>query len=322
MKKIFLILFTFLLVVSFNSLADEYPERDIEVLCPWAAGGGADAITRRIGMAVDELIPTSVYVTNIEGGQSGFAAQKVMEANPDGYTFGTIWYDTAVTVPYEKLIPDFDIGKLKLIAKITAEDDAIVIRGDSKWETVEDFINDAKDHPGEIRMAMSGVGGRSHIYVLMMEEVLGVEFNKVAYAGGSGPKREAMLNGECDAAAMSYGDAGELLKSGELKPLVQLSTERNSSYPEAPTFEELGYEGLISSSFMIIAAPTGIPDEILDKIDKLFYDAQHSEEFRSWAESMGLSTEYIGMSEITEWLKNYQENAFEKLDDLKEKGII
>ena len=84
MKKVFLFMLTFLLVVSFNSLESEYPNKDIEVICGWGAGGGTDAITRVISANVEKLLGTSMYVVNVEGGQSGVAAKQVMDSKPDG----------------------------------------------------------------------------------------------------------------------------------------------------------------------------------------------------------------------------------------------
>jgi len=322
MKKVFLFMLTFLLVISFNSLASEYPSKDIEVICGWGAGGGTDAITRVISSNVEKLLGTSMYVVNVEGGQSGVAAKQVMDSKPDGYTLGAFTYDAIITVPRTKLINLYDLDKLKMICVITTESDGLVVRSDSKWKTIDDLINDAKARPGEIKVSIGGPGSGDHLSVLMIEEAFGVKFKVIPYPGGTGPVIEALLSGELDVGVKSFGDFASIISSGEARPLAELSSERNPAFPDAPTFKELGHEGLERFSFVIIGVPSETPNEILDKLDKAFYDAQHSDEFRNWLKSIGVSPTYYGMSEVTEWAMGYQERIYKMLDSLVEKGVI
>jgi len=317
MKKLFLIMLVFLLIVSFNSLAAEYPNKDIKMICGWGVGGGTDAITRMISALAEKSLPVSIYVVNVEGASSGLAANQVMKSKPDGYTLGSFTYDVIITVPRQKLIPSYDLNKLKMICAITSEPDALEVRSDSKWKTIDDLINDVKAHPGEITIGTSGVGSGEHISVLMMKQALGLEFNVLSYPGGSGPRKEALLNGELDVCVSSLGDLSDIISSGEARPLVEFSTQRNPAFPEVPTFKDLGYKGLERGSFVIIGAPAGTPDEIVNKLEKVFYDAQHSDEFRNWLKSIGVSPTYYGTSEVTEWAMKYQEKMFKILDSLE-----
>ena len=322
MKKLFLIMLAFLLIVSFNSLAAEYPNQDIKMICGYGVGGGCDAITRMISATADKLLPTSIYVVNVEGAASGIGSQEVMDSKPDGYTLGTFYYDSIITVPRQKLIPTYDLNRLKMICAITSEPDALMVRSDSKWKTIDDLINDAKARPGEITIGTSGVGSGEHISVLMMKKVLGTEFNAISYPGGSGSRIEALLSGELDVAVGSLGDFSAVISSGKARALVELSTKRNPAFPDVPNFKELGYEGIERGSFVIVGAPSETPDEIVNKLEKVFYDAQHSDEFRNWLKSIGVSDTYYGMSEVTEWAMKYQEEVYKMLDTLVAQGVI
>lgn len=86
----------------------DYPERDIRAIVPWGAGGGADAIVRKIMSIAEQELPQAVFVENHEGGVTAIGINKVMGAGSDGYTVGALTYDSIVTVPWQNLLPGYD----------------------------------------------------------------------------------------------------------------------------------------------------------------------------------------------------------------------
>ncbi|MCK4788036.1 MAG: tripartite tricarboxylate transporter substrate binding protein [Desulfobacteraceae bacterium] len=299
----------------------EYPTKDIRFICPWGVGGGSDAITRKLAHLTEKYLPVSVYVENLEGGTSGLGNMAVMTARPEGYDVSGMTYDSVVTVPRKELIPGYDLKKLKMVALVTQEGDAAIVRKDSPFLTLEGFREAALASPGEIKIGNTGLGTGYHIGGLMVQEALGVQLNHIPYPGGSGPMKEGLLSGEIDVMLMSLGDCAALLDAGEIVALAELADEQNQGFPDVPTFSSLGYD-LVRGSFQIMAVTAGTPDENVRILEEAMYKAHSSDEFQDWAASIGIGGMWLGVDDVTEWAMQAQQDAYAFLDELKAAGII
>jgi len=306
----------FLSVFSIAVFAQDFPTRDIRTIVPFSAGGGVDAIGRVIGKIAEESIPVNIYVENIAGALSGTGLYEVMKAAPDGYTLGIVSYAGLVSVPYQQLIEDYSLDKLKMICLITEESGGIVVKADSPWKDWEEFSAAAKKAPGKITVGVTGEGGALHIRLLKIEKATGIETKMIPYSGGAGELKEALLSGEIDAVVSGVSDFAELAMAGEVRGLIETGTQRNSNFPEIRTFVELGYDNLISGSFCIIATTAGTPDEVVKKLEKIYYDAHHSDEFRDWAKKTGVTPTWLGIDEVTDYAMRLQKEEFELLETI------
>jgi len=314
-------IFLVCLMVTIASFASEYPSKDIRTICPWGEGGGTDAITRMITKIAEKPIPVSIYVENIEGGMSGTGVYGVMKAKPDGYTIGTLTYDSIITVPRKKLVPGYDLDKLALICRLTSEADALIVRDDSRFKTLDDLVKEAKANPGQINVSIQELGSRTHIALLQIQDMLGIEFNPVSYTGGAGPQKEALLSKEVEVVITSLGDFAPLINAGEARGLVELSEKRNPKFTEVPTLKELGHD-LQIGSFVLVATPAETSEDILIKLEKIFDDAYHTSEFLDWLDKVGVTSAWLGREEVNKWAKETQVTYFEIMDKLVEQGII
>lgn len=299
----------------------EYPERDIRVIVPWGAGGGTDGIVRKVtNLAEAELDGASMYVENIEGGVSATGIGQLMSARPDGYTIGALTYDSIVTVPYQDMLPTYSMDKLKLIARITSEPDSIVVDADSDYQTLQDLVDAAKADPGQVRIAVQNLGGRTHLTLLQLQDLTGAEFKVVSYPGGAAPQKEAILSDEVDAALTSLGDFANLIDDGTVRGIVEFSTAKNPTY-DVPTSEEAGID-LQNGSFIVIAAPAETPDEAISTLEAAYKAAYDSEEFQSWVSEIGVTPNWLGSDEVTQWADETAQNLFTEMDALKEAGVL
>ncbi len=314
----FLLMFS---MVTLISTAAEYPEKDIRMICAWGAGGGTDAITRKISLVAEKTLPVSIYVENIEGGMSGTGVYTVMQSKTDGYTLGTLTYDSVITVPWKKLVPGYGLDKLALLCRLTSEADALVVHKDCQFKTLEDLVKAAKENPGSINIGIQELGSRTHIAALQLQEILGIEFNIISYTGGAGPQKEALLSREVEVILTSLGDFAPLLDAGDARGLVELSSARNVKFSDVPTLKELGYD-LEVGSFILVAAPAGTPEDILSRLEKTLDDAYHTDEFLDWLNEVGVTSAWLGREEVNQWVTETQSEYFDILSDLVEQGII
>jgi len=320
-KKCFFLLLVLSLMLSIVSFAGAYPEKNIINIIPWSAGGGTDAAMRGFMHHAEKQLNVTIVNQNVTGAQSGVGVFKLMNSRPDGYTIGILTWDSVITVPYYDLVPGYDLDKLDFICTVTVHPTALVVRNDSPWDNLEDFISDAKDRPGEISISNVGTGGVWHLPALDLADKLGIEVRHVPYPKGAGPQREALLSGETDSASISLAAALPSLKAGKVRILAVMAEEREESLPNVPTFKELGYN-VVWGSFRLVAVPKEVPEEIKTTLGRAFKSAFEDEEFVEWAKDIGLGAFWNNREKTKEFIGNIQKKAFNLIDELIEKGLL
>lgn len=307
-------------IAPIAGLAD-FPERDIRVVVPWGAGGGTDGIVRKItSLAEQQLDGASLYVENIEGGVSATGVGDVMSAKPDGYTIGALTYDSIVTVPWQNMLPSYKMDKLRLFARITSEPDALIVDATSDYNSLQDIVDAAKAEPRQVRVAVQNLGGRVHLTLLQLQDLTGTEFKIVSYPGGAAPQKEAILSDEVDIALTSLGDFANLIEDGTVRGVVEFSNSRNPTY-DVPTAAEEGVD-LQNGSFIVFAAPAGTPDDAITFLETAYKAAFDSEEFQGWVKEVGVTPDWLGANEVTQWADETAQALFTKMDALVEAGIL
>ncbi|WP_417330744.1 Bug family tripartite tricarboxylate transporter substrate binding protein [Halomonas cupida] len=320
MRKSILSLALVTLVTSSAAYAD-YPQRDVRMIVPWGAGGGTDGIVRKISNLAEDSLGGTIYVENIEGGMSANGLVQALGARPDGYTLVALTYDSVVTIPWQGMLAGYDIDKLDLIARITSEPDSIVVPDDSPYASLEELIDAAKEAPGEVRAGIQNMGSRTHLTLLQLQDQADVEFKVVSYPGGAAPQKEALLNGEVDFALTSLGDFESLISSGDASGLVEFTDVQSESFPDVPPATELGYD-IQMGSFVILAAPANTPDEAISALEEAYQQAYDSEEFQNWLVDVGVTPNWLGHDEVSDWAQTTQQELFGRMDELKEAGLL
>lgn len=301
--------------------AADFPSRDIRVIVPWGAGGGTDGIVRKITtIAESNLGGASMYVENIEGGISATGVGQLMTARPDGYTIGALTYDSVVTVPWQGMLPTYQMDKLKLIGRITSEPDAIIVDANSDYQTLSDLVEAAKAEPGKIRIGIQNLGGRIHLTLLQLQELTGAEFKVISYPGGAAPQKEAILSDEVDVVITSLGDFSNLLEDGTARGLVEFGSTPNPTY-DVPLAKDEGVD-LENGSFIVMAAPAGTPDDVVSAIEGAYKAAFDSDEFQEWVAKVGVTPDWIGSDGVTQWAEEASGVLFQKMDALSEAGVL
>ncbi|UTW10655.1 Bug family tripartite tricarboxylate transporter substrate binding protein [Marinobacterium rhizophilum] len=303
------------LVLSSSAMAADFPSRDIRLIVPWPAGGGADAISRKISNIAEQNMPVSIYVENIGGAVTATGLMQMTKSRPDGHTVGVLTYDSVITLPRGNMVPGYSLENMAPIARITREADAIVVSKSSGYSSFEELIAAAKANPNTVRIGVAPEGSGPYLAVRRLEEKTGVDFNVITYPGSSTAEAEALLSGELDGAISSLGDFSGILESGDAIGLVELSSEQNPSYQSVPPISTLGYE-LETGSFIILAAPKNTPAEALATLETAFQGAFESEEFQTWVTSIGVTPSWLGASDVQSWMGELQAETFKVMDEL------
>jgi tripartite-type tricarboxylate transporter receptor subunit TctC len=327
MKKSFILIAPLLALCSVAGFAAgtsdaKYPTKDIQLIVPADAGGGTDGINRKLIGLVEKALSGSFYVVNKSDASAAVGPNQVMNSAPDGYTIGAITYDSVIGSVWNKFIKGYDTDKLKFIALATEESDAIMVLSDSPYKSFDDLIQAAKQKPGQLKIAINGIGARNHLAMLRIEEKYGVKFNMITYTT-SAPQREALLNKEVEAVITSLGDFAAILSAGTCRGLIELSAERNKAYPDVPTIKDFGLgDEFLTGSFVAIVAPAGISSEIASALENAYKTAITSEEFVSWTTSNGITAHFLSGSDCEAYIKQVQKKDFAVLDELKSQGLL
>lgn len=312
---------TILVAGALASGAQEFPTKDITHIMPWSAGGGTDTVMRTFLQYAEEPLGVGIRTQNVTGAQSGVGTLRLMKSRPDGYTIGSLTWDSMITVPYKNLVPGYDTELLSYLATVTLYPTVLAVNADTGWETLDDFIEAAKAAPGEVTVSDSGIGGIWHLHALDMAAQLGVELNHVPFPNGSAEQREALISGENDAASLSYATVASAAEAGQVKVLAVMASERDPSLPEVPTFKELGYD-VIWGGMRVLAVPAETPDEIKATLTAGFKAAFDNPEFQERAAATGMNAYWMDGAETEAYVQRTQERALKLLEELKAAGVL
>jgi len=302
-------------LLASTAAAADYPSRDIRLIVPWPAGGGADAISRKLGSIAEQQMPVSIYIENIAGAVTASGLMQMTRARPDGHTIGVLTYDSVITLPRGKMVPGYSLDNMTPIARITSEADAIVVSEKSGFTDFKQLIDAAKAKPNTVRVGVAPRGSGPFLAVRRLEKQAGVKFNVITYPGSSSAEAEALLSGELDAAISSLGDFSGVIESGDVKGVVELSSIQNPSFPSVPPINTLGYD-LETGSFILLAAPKNTPEEVIASLETSFKDAFESEEFQTWVSGVGVTPNWLGANDVQDWINTLQSETFKVMDEL------
>jgi tripartite-type tricarboxylate transporter receptor subunit TctC len=266
----------------------DFPSRPIELVVPFAAGGGTDALARSFADATRKHTTQNVIIVNKPGASGSIGWQDVANAKPDGYRQAVITVELAT-------LAHMGIGKiasedLQPIAQLNADPAAITVRADAPWNTIEEFLAAARKEPGKIGVANAGPGSIWHLAASALEDKTGVKFNHVPYQG-AGPGVLALLGGHVEAAAVSPAEVATYVQAGKLKTLAVMADQRVKGFDNVPTLKERKID-LSIGTWRGIAAPKNTPPQVVAYLKTLAQKASSEPAFRETLAKQNLGFVY------------------------------
>ena len=248
------------------AIAAGYPDRPIRFVVALAAGGPADAAARAFAPYFSEAIGQSVIVENRTGASSVIGTDAVIRSSPDGYTllFGSS--STFAVNPAVMKNLRFDVRtQLNLVGLVSYTPHVLVVRSSLPANSLIELVALAKQQPGKLSYASSGTGGAIHLASELFKRETSTDLIHVPYRGG-GPAVLGLLSGDVDVFFSDLSTTIGNIQSGRLRALAMAWPTRSDQLPETPTFAELGYPGVVSSSWFGLAAPIETPTDIVAKL--------------------------------------------------------
>ena len=300
MKKLLLVLLlisSIMLGVSSMSFA-QYPEKEIQWIVPWAAGGSSDLMARAIGKVLPKYLGEEIVIVNKTGGAGTIANSWFKNQPTDGYTVIQNAVGIFNTQPYLRKV-NYELSDYKGVIALSYEPVCIAVKADAPYDTLEEMVNYFKEKNKAISFAQSGAGSIPHITGEAFVDMVGLKGLQIAMEGEN-PAILQMLGGHVDFALSHPGSL--IAKGDQVKILAITGDERFSSLPDVPTFKEQGYD-INTSVWKFIQVPAGTPKERIEILHDAIKKAIEDPEFKKIADNMDLTMRYLSGDEVDETLK-------------------
>jgi tripartite-type tricarboxylate transporter receptor subunit TctC len=258
--------------------AQDYPARTVEIVVPFAAGGGTDLIARVLVERLSESLKQRFVVINRPGASTNIGTTAVANAPADGYTLLLTSISFAANPSlYRKLsYRQQDFAPVVLIANSPS---ILVVPPSLPVKTVSEFIAHLKARPGELNYASYGAGSGPHLAAGLLQDITGTKMQHVPYGGG-GPATIAVLRGEVQILLAGSLAVGPMIANGSLKPLALAAEMRAPGLPDLPTFREQGID-YVSGTWFGLLAPAKTPPAIVTLLNRTVDAALRSDTVRS-----------------------------------------
>jgi tripartite-type tricarboxylate transporter receptor subunit TctC len=245
--------------------AQNYPVKPIRLVVPYSPGGPNDTIGRIFAQRLAEAIGQQVIVDNRAGGGGNIGTEYVAKAAPDGYTLLSAGMGSTVINPLIGKVsydPERDFAPIMLIA--TAPN-VLAVHPSTGVATVAELIALARQRPGKLNAASSGVGSSTHLSAALFETLAGIHITHIPYKG-SAPSMTALLSGEVEMSFLGIPNVLPHWRSGKLRVLAVATKRRSTQIPDVPTIAESGLTDYEVNAWYGIAAPAGTPAAIVTRL--------------------------------------------------------
>lgn len=258
-----------------NTDNPEYPTRTIQYVIPFAVGGGTDVMGRSFLKWFNTHVSQEVVATNITGASGTIGAKEVMSTGTDGYKI--LHGCTSWPIAYYCGAADFTYEDFELLCMYSTGPHALVVKSDARWDTIEEFIEEAKANPGTISVG-SNIGSTNHAAYMLLQQVLDTEF-VVKDVGGTTPKYPEIMSGRVDMIFDPISASLPYVKSGDMKILAIFANERDPNFPDVPAMGELCGTDMDLSYYNGIWAAKGTPEYIQEYLIEKARETVESQEF-------------------------------------------
>ncbi|MDP3700265.1 MAG: tripartite tricarboxylate transporter substrate binding protein [Hylemonella sp.] len=276
------------LACSGVAMAQDYPNKPIRLVAPFAPGGAVDILARIIGERLSAQYGQSVIVDNKPGASGHLGAQLVATSPGDGYTLmvGTIGIHAAYA-SYSKLTYN-PPTQLQPIMVIGESPNVVLVPANSKYKTFADFLADARANAGKINYATAGAGSSVHMVTELFQLAIGQRMNHVPYRG-SGPALIDLISGQVDVMFDNMSSGLPHVESGKLRVLAVTGSARDPRLPNVPTIAETGVPGYSGTSWFSLAAPASMPAALVAKLNQDVQRALASPEVVARYDKLGMN---------------------------------
>ncbi len=302
------------LLVPSPAPAASFPERDITLVVPWAAGGGTDTLARTLVKTGKKYFGVNINVVNRVGGTGVVGMDSVAKAKPDGYNVAVVTFNLSTY----RLLGQSDLSyrDFDLIALLNRSPAGLSVKGDSQFKTMNELIEYAKANPGVVTVGHSGPAGAWHLAAAAVAQKYGLKFTFVPFDGAA-PTRTALVGGHITMCASGMDEMLQFYQTKQARFLAAVTPTRNPFFPDVPTLAEAGYplESYIYD-WRGLGTTKGTPPEIMKVLRDGFQKAAEDPDYIALMDKVTLPRTYLDSDKFQEFLIGMEKSLEPTLDQL------
>ncbi len=277
-----------LLPMPVASQAQDFPNRPMTMVVPFAAGGAVDVLGRTIAARTAEILGQQIVIENIAGAGGMTGASRVAKAAPDGYQFvlGSVGTHAQNQTLYKR--PAYDaVADFEPVALVAELPLLLVTRKDFPANDLQEFIAYAKANQGKLQFGSAGTGSAVHLGCVLFNAAIGLEATHIPYRGG-GPAMQDLVAGRIDYTCNIITSALPQVKENLIKAMANLSPKRTPLLPDLKTSQEQGLTGFDASTWNMVLLPKGTPGPIVQRLNTALGEALDTPTTRDRLLAIGL----------------------------------
>ena len=282
----------------------DYPTRPISMVVGFAPGGGTDTLARILAKTVGDDLGQQVVVENKPGASGTIATNYVARSAPDGYTIllGTVG-SLSVAPHIMKGLPYDPLHDLAPITLAVAFPNVIVVQPSLPAKSLADFVSLAREKPGTLTYASSGVGGAGHLAGELLKSMAKIDIVHVPFKGG-GPAMQAFLGKQVDSFFATPVSSVKQVQAGRARALATTGKKRTALMPDVPTVAESGYPQYEALNWYAYVAPAKTPRPIIERLNRELVKALHDPQVTPLLAKQGLEPHTGSPEELARYIKS------------------
>jgi tripartite-type tricarboxylate transporter receptor subunit TctC len=310
-----------LVALAGAAAAQTFPQKAIQMVIPFAAGGPTDLLGRVMAERMSQTLGQPVVVENVTGAGGMLGTQKVAQAKPDGYTFilGTVGTHAVNQTLYKKPLYNAatDFEPVALVAEVPL---VLITKKDLPPNNLQEFIAYTKANQAKMNFASAGNGSAVHLGCLLLNSVIGTDVQHVPYRG-SAPAIQDLVGGQVDFMCDIVSTAQAQIQAKAVKALAMLSKTRSASLPDIPTADEQGLKDFEAYTWNAFFYPKGTPAPIAAKLREATLEAMATPSVKQRFDELSISL--VSTDRTTpEYLRKFVQSEIEKwAAPIKKSGV-
>jgi putative tricarboxylic transport membrane protein len=285
------------------------PSKPIEFVTHTGPGGGGDVLARAIATAMDKekLLPVRMQVNNKTGGGGATAMAYLVEKKGDTHAiavFTGLWF----TNPIMREEARITMKDLTPVVRLVLEPAMIVVKSDAPYKTLKDFIDAAKQKPGELKQSAGSIGARDWIVRQLLMKHTGGNWAYISFPSG-GERIAALLGGHVNMMVIEPQEAGEHIRAGNMRVIAQIADKRLPPFPNIPTIKEAGFDIPNVPQVRGIVAPPGIPADVVAYWEDVFAKFVKTASWKKYLEDNLFEDGFQRSAELNKFIDQYSDTT-------------
>lgn len=292
------------LILPFSAEAQPFPNRPVKIIVPYAAGGTADTLARRVGQHLSTQLGQPVVIDNRPGAGGILGAVVLQQSSADGYTIGMIATPHLAT-PVDSN-NGFNPAQLKAVSLVAVVTSLICANPSLPVKSVSELMALARAKPGELTYAHPGTYSAGQLAMELFKQRASLDIRAIPYRGGA-PAFQDLLSGVVNLAISGPSNCLPYIENGQLRPIATTGAQRSTATPSVPTLAESGLPGYELNEWWGLFAPPNTPPEIVAKLNEEINRAVQQPDVQDFFKKLGAEPQNISAEQFGKFFAS--ENA-------------